>query len=252
MMTKPLFLLVTPMVILQALCLHAADYYVAPNGNDNWSGTIAAPNAERTDGPFANLERAQKAVRARKRSGAWPDNGVVVEVLAGTYELPRTLFLTREDSGQDGAPTVYRARAGADVRLLGGRRVEGFVPHEGAVLRAYLDQQGSKGVRFTQLLFDGQRQPMARYPNLDPNDPHGGKWAYVDGERISMYQDVVDQATRTDRKWNESVFVQRPEAMRTLKFKAADQRNWQHPEEAEVFVFPPFQLGQQSEACRVP
>ncbi len=138
------------------------------------------------------------------------------------------------------SPTVYRAQAGADVRLIGGRQVKGFTSHQGAVLKTDLKQQGLAGVRFTQLLFDGQRQPMARYPNLDPNDPHAGKWAYVDGERISMYQDVVDQATRTDRKWNESVFVQRPEAMRTLKFKAADQRKWQRPEEAEVFIFPRF------------
>ena len=146
---------------------------------------------------------------------------------SGTYELPRTFLLTKEGSGRDGAPTVYRAQAGADVRLIGGRQVKGFTSHQGAVLKTDLKQQGLAGVRFTQLLFDGQRQPMARYPNLDPNDPHAGKWAYVDGERISMYQDVVDQATRTDRKWNESVFVQRPEAMRTLKFKAADQRKWQ-------------------------
>lgn len=239
-MTKPLILLFTLVVVLYNPCLRAADYYVAPDGNDNWSGQIAAANSQRTDGPFANLERAREAVRARKRSGPLPDNGIVVEVLAGIYELPRTFVLTGKDSGQDGTPTVYRAQAGADVRLVGGRRVEGFSSHQGAVLKADMDQQGLKGIGFTQLLFDGQRQPMARYPNVDPNDPHAGKWAYVDGERFSMYKDVVDQATRTDRKWNESVFVQRPEAMRTLNFKVADQRNWQRPEEAEVFIFPRF------------
>jgi len=125
MMTKPLILLFTSIAILQNACLRAADYYVAPDGNDNWSGKIATANPQRTDGPFASLERAREAVRALKRSGPWPGSGVVVEVLAETYELPRTFVLTREDSGRDGAPMVYRPQTGADVRLLGGRRVEG-------------------------------------------------------------------------------------------------------------------------------
>jgi hypothetical protein len=32
-----------------------ADYYVAPNGNDRWSGTLPAANAAGTDGPLATL-----------------------------------------------------------------------------------------------------------------------------------------------------------------------------------------------------
>ena len=31
-------------------------FYVAPNGNDAWSGKMAAPNADKTDGPFATVE----------------------------------------------------------------------------------------------------------------------------------------------------------------------------------------------------
>ena len=36
--------------------------FVAPNGNDAWSGKLAEPNAEKTDGPFGTLERALDAV----------------------------------------------------------------------------------------------------------------------------------------------------------------------------------------------
>jgi hypothetical protein len=39
------------------------ELYVSPDGNDAWSGTLAAPNAARTDGPFASLERARDGVR---------------------------------------------------------------------------------------------------------------------------------------------------------------------------------------------
>ena len=32
-------------------------FYVATNGNDTWSGKVPAPNADKTDGPFATVER---------------------------------------------------------------------------------------------------------------------------------------------------------------------------------------------------
>jgi len=44
-----------------------ADFYVAPNGNDQWSGTLAEPNAQRSDGPFASLERARPPARSSTR-----------------------------------------------------------------------------------------------------------------------------------------------------------------------------------------
>ncbi|MBK6282561.1 MAG: hypothetical protein IPF54_07745 [Draconibacterium sp.] len=37
-----------------------ADFYVAANGNDGWSGNLDSPNFAKTDGPFATIERAQK------------------------------------------------------------------------------------------------------------------------------------------------------------------------------------------------
>ena len=46
--------------------LKTADFFVAPDGNDSWSGTLAAPNTDRTDGPFASISRAQDAVRTLK------------------------------------------------------------------------------------------------------------------------------------------------------------------------------------------
>ena len=44
-----------------------ADFYVSTGGSDSWSGTLAAPNAQRSDGPFATLERARDAVRDLKK-----------------------------------------------------------------------------------------------------------------------------------------------------------------------------------------
>ncbi len=41
----------------------AADLYVSPDGNDNWTGNLETPNPARTDGPLATLSGARDASR---------------------------------------------------------------------------------------------------------------------------------------------------------------------------------------------
>jgi len=45
-----------------------ADFYVATDGNDDWSGTLPVANTQSSDGPFATLARARDAVRELKRN----------------------------------------------------------------------------------------------------------------------------------------------------------------------------------------
>ena len=46
--------------------------YVAPGGNDTWSGKAEKPNRRKTDGPLATLQGARDAVRALKKAGPLP------------------------------------------------------------------------------------------------------------------------------------------------------------------------------------
>ena len=46
-----------------SLPLEAMDLYVAPEGNDAWSGRLPTPNAARTDGPATTLQAARDAAR---------------------------------------------------------------------------------------------------------------------------------------------------------------------------------------------
>lgn len=197
--------------------------YIAPNGSDAWSGALTAPNDAETDGPFATLEHARDAIRAMKKSGALPPGGVAVHLREGAYELPATFKLTAEDAGTEDAPIVYRSHPGEKVVLTGGREITGFVPHRGHVLKADVGAQDFKGVRFQQLLLDGRRQILARYPNFDHENPHGGGFAYVDGQPLNMYKPLPGG-----------------ENVRTIRCRPRDVRAWARPELGEVIIFPRY------------
>ncbi|HOV76994.1 MAG TPA: hypothetical protein PLS24_03140, partial [Sedimentisphaerales bacterium] len=56
--------ILTSLVLASALSVQAATtIYVSPSGNDSWSGQIAQPNAQKTDGPVATLQRARDILR---------------------------------------------------------------------------------------------------------------------------------------------------------------------------------------------
>jgi len=70
----------------------AADFFVASDGNDQWSGTVPQPNAAKTDGPFLTLERARDAVR-ELRGKQYLVRPVVVMLRSGTYARVQPLVL---------------------------------------------------------------------------------------------------------------------------------------------------------------
>jgi len=162
----------------------ARTYHVAPDGDDSAAGTV--------EKPFATLERARGAIRALKAAGGLPAGGVVVELHGGVYERDGAFALTAADSGTREAPIVYRARAGAAARIVGGKVVTGWRPAadakvlarlvpaaRGKVLQADLKAQGVGDLgRLTrrgfgepmraahlELFFDARPMTPARWPN---------------------------------------------------------------------------------------
>jgi hypothetical protein len=161
----------------------ALEWYVAPDGDDAWSGTRPEPNAGRSDGPFATLERARDEIRRRKKSGTLPRGGAVVWLAGGTYERSTTFELGAEDSGTADSPIVYRSRPGAVVRLIGGKRLGGFGPVSDPKVLERLDpaarphvlksdvkaqgvvEYGQPGGGGLELFFQDKPMPVARWPN---------------------------------------------------------------------------------------
>ena len=96
----------------------SADFYVATNGQDRWSGRLPAPTADLSDGPFATLEGARDAVR--KLKSAAPGCNILVLVRGGTYRLVRTLTFGLRDSGHGGQTITYAAYPGEQPEISSG------------------------------------------------------------------------------------------------------------------------------------
>lgn len=78
--------------------LQTTEFFVSPKGNDRWSGLLSEPNRDKTDGPFASLDCAQRATRSLKVKGVLP--GLVRIVLrGGVYTLNKPFVLKPNDSG---------------------------------------------------------------------------------------------------------------------------------------------------------
>lgn len=206
----------------------AADYYVAVNGNDAWSGTLAEPNRDQTDGPFATLERARDEIRRRKAASALPAGGLTVGLRGGLYELRQTVELTAQDSGTPAGPVTYRACPGETVRFMGGKRIGNWLPVTDPALLERLDP-GARGQVFqadlkaagvtdlgtvtgstkrAELVCNHQYMTLARYPNPGDwlriagiptggtrvekgADSHYGRFTYSD-DRPARWRDTRD------------------------------------------------------------
>lgn len=188
--------------------------YVAPQGRDTWSGTLAVPNAAKTDGPLASMTGARDAVRRLRNAGACPAGGIAVEFQRGRYEQLAPCVLTAEDSGTAAAPVVYRAAKGAEVRITGSVALGSLKPladtnalrrlpecARGKVLAVSLPAQGlfDYGVEPTgasaspasglQLIYGDEAMTLARWPNEGfvkvaglPGGKDGGVFAYAEEE----------------------------------------------------------------------
>jgi len=141
---------------------------VAPNGNDDWSGTLAEPNAAGTDGPAATLAGARDALRrlrdAQREAGEAPGGAIRVLVREGFYALSEPFALEPRDSGASGAPVTYAAYPGETAVLSGGKRLAGW-KQEGELWTAEVPDVLTTDWRFATLWVNGERRSRSRTPN---------------------------------------------------------------------------------------
>jgi parallel beta-helix repeat protein len=138
-------------------------FYVAPNGNDRWSGKAVKPDTKKVDGPFATVSHARDAIRnLRARGGI--KGPVTVYLRGGRYALSEPLVFTPRDSGTVDAPVTYAAYRGEEPILSGGRILTGWRRGEGQTYTLEIPEVKSGNWYFRQLFVDGLRRTRARMP----------------------------------------------------------------------------------------
>jgi len=193
-------------------------FYVAPNGDDRWSGQLAAPTKDRTDGPFATITRARDAIRELKqRDGGLPQRvGVVLR--GGAYFLTEPLVFTPEDSGTKECPITYLAYRGEKPVLSGGRLIRGWqeVEVRGQKMWAAEIPEVKRGEwYFRELFVNGQRRPRTRRPKIEGDNP---------AEQLYHFTELPGVTPETP--WSQG--------QTQARFKPGDLQPWENLNDVEV------------------
>jgi hypothetical protein len=143
--------------------------YVSPQGRDAWSGALAAPNADGTDGPLRTLPRAQAVVRglvADMAAGQRARKAVRVQILPGTYTLSAPLALDDRDSGVAGYAVSWEGTDPGNVLVSGGvaLQLDSTTPTQAH----FVVPAGTPPIDWAQaqqLYVNGRRAILARTPD---------------------------------------------------------------------------------------
>jgi hypothetical protein len=149
------------LVPVLGLAAQAADFFVAPTGNDANPGT--------KDKPFATLEHARDAVRTLRAAN---QNGktlgpVNVILRGGLYPIRQPIVFSPADSGTAASPVTYQSASGEHAVLSGGTQLSGTWTRTPSKPFWQLDvptARDSKWV-FYSLYVNGQSRTRTRYPN---------------------------------------------------------------------------------------
>ena len=184
-----------------------ATFFVAVDGSDAWSGTLAAPNGDKADGPFASLARARDALRAM-RAGRPLDKPATVMVRGGTYYLGETLVFGPQDGGTSDCPISYIAYPGEQPVISGGKVID-------AQWRSYKEQISVCDIEevkqgqwyFRQLAVNGKRQSRSRLPAegecLREEAPSATSFKFKEGD-MQKWHNLDDVEVLVFHSWNES------------------------------------------------
>lgn len=201
---------------VSALAVEPAVIHVDPRGDDAWQGGTAACRAP--DGPLRTLHAARE--RARRLTAEQRAAGVVVRLAAGAWH--ERLELGREDGGTAAAPVRWEGAGAARTRLSGALPLRDWIAGDGHVRRhpipPTLASAFARAPASLQLVAGGRLQPLARWPNRDDGDAHGGTWAHAAKPASATEQRVLSLRQRD----------------------VAALRPWRDPRHARVAVFSGF------------
>ncbi len=171
-----------------------ADFYVSTKGSDNWSGTLASPNAQGTDGPFASLERARDAVRILKKKKT---QNILVQIREGLYKLNKTVVFGLEDSAAGNATITYAAYPNEKPIFSSGKEISGWEKVTTDIPGLPTEAKGNIWVanvsdKFLTLYDDKGMLPRAQSEPFKPLKESTKNKIYFPKGKMKNYSNVTD------------------------------------------------------------
>ncbi|MBQ2724277.1 MAG: right-handed parallel beta-helix repeat-containing protein [Clostridia bacterium] len=163
--------------------------YVSQTGCDNQSGS--EPVSCSTGAPFSSIEAALSYVRELRRIGV--GQPISIRLAAGEYPISRTIVIDQDVTG-----ITIEPDGDAKVKLIGGRRIEGFRWDEYRGVKCLSADLGGE-CDFTDFYVNGERAKLTRYPAegyLYPDDVENHEGQLFSGSRwfIAQEGDIKDFA----------------------------------------------------------
>ena len=204
-----------------------ADFYVAPDGNDQWSGTLPDATGNAADGPFASLTRARDAVRTLRAHGR--TGSIRVLIRGGRYDLADTVVFGIEDGAIGATDTVtYAAYPGEAPIFSSGIPITGWRPLDDWHLPLPVQAREKvwvadlpKGLGRFYSLYDGDRRlPRARTEGFTPTEP-----TLEPAQLWALTGTVLGHGLDLDT---------------TLRFPPGAMRAWDNLEDVELVIRPNY------------
>ena len=135
----------------------AQNIYIAPNGNDQHSGTA--------EQPLATLTAARDRIRLLRKQNPSARHAWQVIIRKGEYMMPETLNLSVDDSGTETSPLLFKGEEGAAPVFYGGFYLNKFEKISDSLWKTDVPEVRRYGWRFEQLYINGTRVTRAQTPN---------------------------------------------------------------------------------------
>lgn len=194
---------------IMCACAQTPVWHVSPDGNDAWSGGLAEPNADGTDGPLATLAAAVEASRTQ----AGEPRRILLSPGRHYVETMVTL------GPGDAQLSIEGAGAGESI-LYGGRRITGWQKEGDGLWVAEAPGVKEGTWDFRALVVNDRLCPRARYPQT--------------GRLTHESQFPVRWMSTAGGGWERKPTEQE---RTTLQYKEGDLGPWLSVRNAEVTVY---------------
>jgi hypothetical protein len=205
--------------------------YVAPEGNDQWSGRLADP--KQGEGPLASLDAARLKVRQLK--AADPEGSFEVQIRGGVYPVRETVVFGPEDSGSERAPIIYRAYSGEQPVFNGGVEISNWEKCKKDPAGTPKDARGKLWVAeipktpgqewYIRTLYDGDallKRAVSGKLYHDDSDKDRANDYNMQGKKIVKELDYEGEPVKPFERY--------------IKYKGDDIRDWENLYDVEILL----------------